>query len=397
MHINLDIQNKKQAIKSLQEIHVSSGGIEIMSDKMQMLNVKLRNVTLGAANILKQEMLSLGADAAVARGVVNGKALVSDVILIGSIDKYKKLIRKLEHQQIFGLKDIREYLILLISDQKDRFLHFNDHMINLNQLNVMGILNVTPDSFSDGAQFLDSEQALDHAIQMHEEGAVIIDIGAESTRPGTDPVSVEEEIKRLLPVIKKIKANTKIVCSVDTYHAQTAEICINEGVDFINDISALRSDPEMIQVVKKYPHLPIILMHMQGTPKTMQTDPFYHHVIDEIVDFFEERLSFCRDNDVDTGRIILDPGIGFGKRLEDNLMILNHLSAFKIYNLPVLLGSSRKSFIGQIYPSSVMERLSGTLATTAQAYYSKISFVRVHDVRANVELIKVLDSIKEQK
>lgn len=400
MHIIIDVNNRTKAINSLKEIFVSTGGVEIMADKMQVLNIKLRNVSLGAANILKQEMLSLGAEAAVARGVVNGKSLVSDVILIGSIDKYKKLIRKLEHQEIFGLKDIRSYLsqlILIESDDQPRLMQIKDTKIDLTKLNVMGILNITPDSFSDGAYYLEPDKALDHAVQMNEEGAVIIDIGAESTKPGTEPIDEDEELKRLLPVIKKIKAKTNIICSLDTYHAKTAEICINEGIDIVNDISALRSDPEMIKVMKKFTQVPIVLMHMQGTPKTMQVEPFYHHVIDEIVDFFEERISYCTQNEIEIQRLIIDPGICFGKRLEDNFCILDQLISFKTFNLPVLLGSSRKSFIGQIYPSSVSERLSGTLATTAQAHHSKISFVRVHDVKANVDLIKVLDRIKEQK
>ncbi len=212
---------------------------------------------------------------------------------------------------------------------------------------VMGILNITPDSFSDGNKYLDTELACEYAFRMASDGADIIDLGGESSRPGAEPITIEEEQNRILPVLKKIRHKLSIPISIDTYHSDTARKAIDLGADIINDISALRFDSEMINVIINY-KVPVILMHMKGTPRDMQKDPFYQDCIKEIVDFFDERIAYCKQNGIKRKNIIIDPGIGFGKRLADNLVIMKNIDNLKKFDIPVMIGTSRKSFIGMI-------------------------------------------------
>ncbi|HOD54453.1 MAG TPA: dihydropteroate synthase [Candidatus Cloacimonadota bacterium] len=398
MHYTIDIRNLNQAKTALKQIEVTEAGIDLMADKMLHINIKMKDVKLAAANILKQEMLSLGADAAVAKGVVTGKAEYSDVILSGSLNQFNKLSHKLEKQSWFGLSEIRQSIIDIMQafqSENQGIMKIRDKTFEKNKTWLMGILNVTPDSFSDGNLFNTPKKALDHCIEMIKQGVDIIDIGGESSRPGSDPLNEDDEIQRVIPVIETIRKVSDIPISVDTYHAETARLSIEAGADIINDISALRFDQKMTDVLKTQPHIPIILMHMQGMPKTMQNEPFYHDVIADILSFFDERISYCKAHGIEKHRIILDPGIGFGKRLEDNLMILNQLSAFSSFGCPVLLGASRKSFINQIYPSLPQERLMGSLSTSALAFQHGINFVRVHDVKAHREFLSVLQSVRE--
>ena len=392
----LYIQNVEEAARELNKINVSSQGVKVMAPKAIGLAIKLENVKLGAANILKQEMLSIGGDAAVARGVVEGKEKISDVILLGNADKIKKIIRKLEFQTIFGLSEIKvnlEKMLKQILEKSVKILNCNGKEILLNKTKIIGVLNVTPDSFSDGNEFLNPEKAVEHAHRLIDEGADIIDIGGESTRPGAEEISVQTEIKRVIPIIKKLHG--KVPISIDTYKAEVAEAAIQAGASIVNDISALRFDKSMINVLKIYQHIPIILMHMQGTPRTMQKNPFYEDTIKEILFFLKERIDFCISNRISMDRILIDPGIGFGKRHSDNLLILKKLKEFHCLDVPIVLGASRKSFIGRIYDSTPQERLAGSLAATALAMQHNIHFVRVHDVKEHKQLLQTLEKIGE--
>lgn len=395
----LSINDADAASRELQKINVSSGGIESMFPKMDSLCIKLENVRLPAANILKQEMLSLGGDAAVARGVVNGEVPISEVILMGNTMKYRRLAAKLNYQTYFGLPKIKDDILRLIKNRKGekfRKLDFSSKEIDLTQTQVMGILNITPDSFSDGNEYYSADKAVSHAEQLISEGASIIDIGGESTRPGAEEVTAEEELKRVIPVIKKLHSISDVVISCDTQKSEVAKAAIESGAHIINDISALGYDENMAEVIRQNPNVKVILMHMQGKPRTMQKAPHYDDVIREITDFLAERINYCIENGIDRSRIIIDPGIGFGKRQEDNLMIMQRLSEFHCLDCPVLLGASRKSFIGRIYESSAQQREAGTLATTALAVQSGIHMVRVHNVLANHQLISTLSAIKGQ-
>jgi dihydropteroate synthase len=259
---------------------------------------------------------------------------------------------------------------------------------------VVGILNVTPDSFSDGGDFLDPEAAAMRAAAMLDEGAGMLDVGGESTRPGSDPVSQEEEIRRVVPVIERIlSARPEAVISVDTYRSGTATAALEAGASLVNDVTAIRGDPRMASVIQEA-GCPVILMHMQGEPKTMQKDPHYKDVVREVRDFLAERAEYAVAAGVRPEHIIVDPGIGFGKNLEHNLDLLNNLGAIVDLGLPVLIGVSRKRFMERI--TGVQEakaRVSGTVAASVLAYERGATFFRVHDVRANREALAVAEAV----
>jgi dihydropteroate synthase len=259
---------------------------------------------------------------------------------------------------------------------------------------LVGVLNVTPDSFSDGGDFLGPERAVARAATMLDEGAQIIDVGGESTRPGSDPVSPEEEARRVVPVIRGILAERPgAIVSVDTYRSATAEAALRGGASVVNDVTALRGDPRLTEVVADA-RCPVILMHMLGEPKTMQRDPRYGDVVREVRGFLAERAERAVAAGVGEENIILDPGIGFGKTLEHNLALLNKLDAIVELGFPVLVGASRKSFIGRITGvGEARERIPGTVATTVLAYERGATLFRVHDVRANREALAVARAI----
>ncbi len=266
----------------------------------------------------------------------------------------------------------------------------NDYGLDFSRTRIMGILNVTPDSFSDGGKFLHPDQALAHVAAMEAAGAGIIDIGGESSRPGAPAVSETEELNRVLPVIQAVRRRSAVLLSIDTCKARVAEEALRLGVNWINDISGMRFDPAMSEVAQKR-DCPVVIMHMLGTPQTMQLDPHYHDLIAELHMFFSERIQFLTSQGI--RKIILDPGIGFGKRPEDNLLILKKLETFKCYGYPLLIGTSRKSFIGTVTGRSVEDRLAGTLATIAWSVARGVSIVRTHDVAEASDAIKLIDSI----
>ncbi len=257
---------------------------------------------------------------------------------------------------------------------------------------VMGVLNVTPDSFSDGGLFYDHERAIEHGMKLARDGADIIDIGGESTRPGSDPVPLEEEIRRVIPVIEALARELDVPISIDTCKAEVASRALDAGASMVNDVSALRFDPDMVRVVAER-RVPVVLMHMKGTPKDMQLDPRYEDLISEILEFLEERVHFAESNGVPPEAIIVDPGIGFGKTVEHNLSIIKHLRRFKSLGKPVLLGTSRKSFIGKVLNVGVEEREEGTAATVVAGILNGADIVRVHDVAKILPAVRMADAI----
>ncbi len=259
---------------------------------------------------------------------------------------------------------------------------------------VVGILNVTPDSFSDGGDFFDPEAAAEHATTMLDEGADMLDVGGESTRPGSDPVSQEEEIRRVVPVLKRIlSVCPEAVISVDTYRSGTAKAALEAGASLVNDVTALRGDPGMVSLIEEAA-CPVILMHMQGEPKTMQKEPNYQDVVREVRNFLAERAEYAVAAGVRLENIIVDPGIGFGKNLEHNLALLRNLDALVDLGFPVLIGTSRKSFVERVTGvQEARDRVFGTVATTVLAFEQGATFFRVHDVRANREALAVARAI----
>jgi dihydropteroate synthase len=261
---------------------------------------------------------------------------------------------------------------------------------------VMGVINVTPDSFSDGGQFFEKERAIEHALQLAMDGADLIDIGGESTRPYSKGISADEEMNRVLPVIEGLKEELGIPISIDTLKAEVAREALRCGAAMVNDISALRSDPEMAAVVAEA-EVPVILMHMKGTPADMQVHPTYDDVASEIISFLKQAMDQAVRNGVQRDRIIVDPGVGFGKTFDHNLEILRELGRFRCLDAPILVGSSRKAFIGQILDKKVEERDTGTMATVAAAVMNGAHIVRVHNVKQAVETVKVIDAIRRGK
>jgi dihydropteroate synthase len=262
---------------------------------------------------------------------------------------------------------------------------------------IMGILNITPDSFSDGGLFFDKSVAIQRALQMVEDGADIIDIGGESTRPGSEIVPVEEELRRTAPVIAAIAKEITIPISIDTYKAEVAQRALDAGASIVNDISGLRFDPEMTKVVSEY-KVPVVVMHIRGKPKDMQINPVYEALIPEIMDYLRGSIRFALDAGIQDDMIVIDPGIGFGKTFEQNLTIIHDLQEFTSLEKPVLIGVSRKAFIGKILgDESPGQRVEGTAAAVAISILKCANIVRVHDVKEMVKVAKVADAIKREK
>jgi dihydropteroate synthase len=258
---------------------------------------------------------------------------------------------------------------------------------------VMGIINITPDSFYDGGKRLDPDRAVADGIGLVESGADIIDVGGESTRPGAGVVSLEEELQRVLSVIQGLRRNVKVPISIDTYKAPVARAALIEGADIINDISALRFDPQMAVLVAAE-KVPVVLMHMQGTPQTMQAEPSYKDVLREVQDFLAAQVRFAAEAGMDRENIILDPGIGFGKTLDHNLTLLRGLPALASMGQPLMVGASRKAFIGKILGVEPDERLEGSLAAAIAAVFGGAHIIRVHDVNETRKAIRVADAIR---
>jgi len=277
-------------------------------------------------------------------------------------------------------------------------LSWNNFILDFSEKTcIMGILNVTPDSFSDGGRYFNETSAINKALEMIEDGADIIDIGGESTRPGSEPVPVEEELRRILPVIKAIAGKIKIPVSIDTYKSEIAKRALDAGASMVNDISGLRFDPEMAKVVSDY-KVPVVIMHIKGTPKIMQHKPVYDALIPEILEYLRESITIAGEAWISDNIIMIDPGLGFGKTFEHNLEILHNLHKFTLLGKPILIGPSRKAFIGKILGDvPPEERLEGTAAAVAISIMNGANIIRVHDVKEMAKVARVADAIKRKR
>jgi dihydropteroate synthase len=257
---------------------------------------------------------------------------------------------------------------------------------------IMGVLNVTPDSFSDGGHYLERDEAVERGVELVAEGADIIDIGGESTKPGSEPVPTKEEFRRAIPVVTELRKKTGALLSIDTTKADIARAALDAGADLVNDISSFRFDARMISLVAQK-DVPVILMHMKGTPKTMQAEARYDDLLGEIKSFLKERIEVARAYGIKKEKIIVDPGIGFGKRFQDNLALINRLPFLEELDCPLLVGLSRKSFIGKILNSPPLERLEGTIAASVLSIIRGAHILRVHDVKAVKRAVLVAETI----
>ncbi len=367
------ITDKKAALKAL---NVESGGVGIMVKKMELLYFFIKDLKTPAANILKQDALSIGAELAVPSGVILCEKPTYDCILIGT-RKHMELLSKKELAQPFGLKTVATEL--------KKFLSIKNYPTQ-----IMGVINANDDSFFAGSRFK-AEDAIIQINTMIESGASIIDIGAVSSRPGADEVSTEEElarIKSICDIIKSEKLYETATFSIDSTTPDVAEYALNSGFTLINDITGA-SNEEIIKLAVKY-EAKLCIMHMKGTPKTMQKDPAYDDVMVEVSDFFEERISKCEALGLDRENIILDVGIGFGKTLEHNITLIKNMAHFKVFGCEVLVGASRKSMINKIIATTTEERLPGTLAIHLKAVENGASIVRCHDVAEHQQALAVL-------
>lgn len=389
--LDLDLQGLKN---EFQKIAVDRSAINIMLPKGKFYLLKIEGLSSVNANIIKQQMLASGGEAAVARGAITGKVKYSDCIIMGTSAQFNHLIHKLTLQPWF-LKETADKIreVLLRFNQPESQIVWDNYKLEFGRKTlIMGIVNVTPDSFSNGGKFFNLDSAVAGAQRLEEEGADIIDIGGESTRPGAKAVKLAEELRRVIPVIKKVRKKIKVPISIDTRKSKVAQEAIEFGANIINDISGLKHDPNMIKVIKRY-KTPLILMHIKGNPRTMQINPHYEDVISEIYTYFEKSILRLTKYGVEEGKIIIDPGIGFGKNLDHNIQILKRLKEFKSLGRPILIGTSRKSFIGAILNLPVDKRLNGTLASCACAIINGADILRVHDVRQVSEVIKIVDCI----
>ena len=270
---------------------------------------------------------------------------------------------------------------------------FNDWLSSDNKQSlIMGILNVTPDSFSDGGKYFEKNTAIEHALKMIKNGADIIDIGGESTRPFSEPVSLDEELSRVIPVIEGIRKKSDVCISIDTTKSVVASKALNVGASIINDVSAMEVDPLMADVAIQF-NCPLIIMHMKGTPKNMQDNPKYESLVSDIKDYLVSRIDFALSKGVEQKKIIIDPGIGFGKTVENNFEIINNLNHFVELNFPVLLGASRKSFIGVSLNLPEKDRLEGSLAANVIGLQQGVKIFRVHDVSETNKALLIANKI----
>ena len=388
------INHFNEAVELFQKIGVDPYGIQAMLYKTISVNIHIPALSCKIANILKQEMLSLGADAAVARGSVACSIENTDVLLMGTHKQLAKLVQKISKQP-FGLSIIANDIDEILRNiELDKFeLRTSRRILPLGQKTlIMGILNVTPDSFSDGNIHFDRQKAINYGLKLVDEGADIIDIGGESTRPGSKAVTARQEIARVIPVVEGLAGRIKIPISVDTAKASVAYAALEAGAEIVNDVSAL-GDKKMASVIKEA-RAAIIIMHMKGKPENMQSGSLhYDNLMDEIINYLAQRCGKALTEGISRDCLVLDPGIGFGKTYEDNCKIINKLNELKGAGLPLLIGTSRKAFIGNITGGKPQERLEGTAATIAAAIINGCHIVRVHDVAYMRKVADMTDAI----
>ncbi len=389
----IEFPSPELARREMERIGVDPAGAAIMAPKQFHYNLKVKGLTPAQANIIKQEILSCGGEAAVSKGAASCSVPSTDAVISGTARQFARLIEKLGSQP-YGLKPVAEDLREALDNAgKGSFvIRTSGREWTLGERTlIMGVLNITPDSFYDSGRFLEKEKATEGALKMAEDGADWIDVGGESTRPGATAVDEGEELKRVIPVIEALSSKGLTV-SVDTSKAIVAEEAIKAGAGIVNDISGM-SDPRMIGVLAEA-GVPVVIMHMRGTPRTMQDAVEYKDLSGEVFDYLQSRIRCAVEGGIKPENIIIDPGIGFGKSREGNLELIRNLSCLKTLGRPVLVGPSRKSFIGRTLDRPVGERLSGTLAVLAAAVLNGAHILRVHDVPEAGDAARMADAIK---
>lgn len=390
----LSLEHKQDLNAELHRIGVDPKAWQIFAAKSRILTIKLAGLSPAGANILKQTALITGADCAIHRDCISGRVKKSDAILFATPRQIDEICLRLEHQPECARRLVSELQALTRCGLSSPTpVKIRGRVFDFKKTYVMGIINITPDSFYDGGRFLSPQRAIDHGLKMVDEGADIIDIGAESTRPGSRPVKEEEQLERLLPVLKGLVKRVRVPISVDTTNARVAEIALNEGADIVNDISGFGFDPQMAKVCARA-DAKVIVMHIKGRPKTMQKNPVYKDLLQEIVSKLALAIAKGIKAGIKKEHIFVDPGIGFGKRLEHNLEILRRLGELRTFGQPIVVGPSRKSFIGMILNLPPEERLEGTIAAAVVAAKNGANIIRVHDVQKLKRALTLFDTLR---
>jgi len=390
----LKIHSREEAIEEISRFGEVDQNLssEFNPEKFVSVNLKIEDINDEVARFISAEVARyLRSEVIISKVKSNG---MRDLILSIKFADVQHFINMLRNFSEDG-KTFAEELARALNGffNTDVIYKFGNREFDFSRRTyIMGILNVTPDSFSDGGRYFTLDSAVRRAMEMVEEGADIIDVGGESTRPGSEPVPVEEELRRVIPVIKELVKRVDVPISIDTYKSEVARQALDNGAVIVNDISGLRFDEKMADVIASY-DASVVLMHIKGTPKTMQANPEYEDVISEIYDYLSKSIEIARGSGIE--QIIVDPGIGFGKRLIDNLEIIRRLREFKSLGYPVLIGVSRKSFIGNVLNLPVDQRLEGTAGAVAVAVWNGANIVRVHDVKEMARVVKIVDAIKQ--
>lgn len=385
----IHMNNLNEAMQEIKLIGSDDMGIKLMTPKGVFRVLKLEGISFKIANIIKQEMLSKGGEAAVSREAAIPGEDKTDMLLMGTIKQYREVMKKLKLQP-FRLPKLADEIKLVLDNLENngpRQLVCRNFSLPLKERTlVMGILNFTPDSFSDGGRFYDFGIALEHAHRMVEEGADIIDVGGETTKPTATPLSQEEELKRVIPIVERLAKEIKVPISVDTYKAEVARQSLEAGAHIINDVWGLQADPQMAKVAAAYPDVPLIMMHNQkGTE--------YSDLMGDMLTFLRNSCNQALEAGVRPENIFIDPGIGFGKTLDQNLEVMKRLRELHSLGYPILLGTSRKSMIGNTLNLPMDQRVEGTAATVALGITYGVDIVRVHDVKEMVRVARMTDAM----
>jgi len=380
-------------IKELKRIGIDKNAYSLFVNKADYKIIKFEELSCAQAHVLKQTALVCGADVAIPKTAYYGsKRRTIAAVLFANRREIEKIVMRLEEQP--WIEPVMKQLNKVLLQKPSVVLRIGDRKIDFKRTYIMGVINITNDSFYSGSRYLTKDIVAKVAQEMVEEGADFIDIGAESSRPGAEPISKKEEIDRLKKVLPTVLENTKVPISIDTYKATVASFAIDQGVKIVNDISGLRFDKKVARVIAKN-KASVVIMHIKGTPKNMQIHPHYDDLMGELHRYFMKQIDFATQEGIERDRIIIDPGLGFGKRLEDNYEIIHRLNEFTDFARPILVGHSRKSFIGKPFNISPEQRLEGSIGLAAILIRNGASILRVHDVAETKKVALLIDRMKQ--
>jgi dihydropteroate synthase len=388
----LVVGSSAELVQELRRVEVDPSCIDVFIEKSDSFLLKITRLSTPAANILKQTAISFGADAAVHREVITGKVDSSDAIFMGTKRQLRRTVLALSSQP-FGLAGLQRQVVELLSrlDKLPAAIELPLGRLSFDHPLIMGVLNVTPDSFSDGGLFLEPDAARRRIDEMIAQGADIIDVGAESTRPGSDPVPASEQLRRLSSVFDHLQTR-RVLWSVDATDPDVARAALDKGASIVNNVSG-GANPALWQMAGEY-CAAFVLMHIQGTPRTMQKDPHYDDFNAELFRFFSTKLEEIQASGFPRDHVIIDPGIGFGKRVHDNTSAIRRLGELRAFGSPILVGASRKSFLGKLLGLEVNDRLEASIASAVLAFAGGAAILRVHDVSQTRKAIDAAAAIR---